>query len=296
MNENNDIMESILNSYPDPRKDLADELRTISMNQIGRPPEYFLGMRTGWPKLDIIIKGFHPECFYVCGGRPGSGKTSFATTVTGNMMKLRQHKVVFISTELNLLKVHKQVCEAHAGGTPFAPNGRTLNANEQETLGESVRDISDCIADGLLHIVHAKSISITDIKMAMAEAMGDEGPYSEPPLVIIDQASRVKRASDENSYHMKTEDMINELEALAGDSRVPLMLMTQLHRGTEAQKRPTMSNFKHSGAFEEMAHCCILLEKEEHDLGIIYIDKNRDGDKRTLPAHFYGESHTWDID
>lgn len=272
---------------------------------LGSRPDDRMGIRSGFSQLDQMMRGFHLGKLYIGVARPGEGKTSFCTSIAANIMLHRQHAVLFITTELDEVEITQQILEAYVQGVPVYPNGRVSTPSEVETLKAGLFDIQQQARLDYLSIVHKKRLTEQFIEQQIVEFCdGRLGGAS--ALVVIDQASRIHR--DDNARHgyaIATEHMLNHLEDLADRQQVPILLMSQANRATELQKEIEMSNIKHSGAFEEFAHAVILLQKGENhgkrvegtyqynSDAIIKLAKNRHGRTGKIPAHFFGESHTW---
>lgn len=273
--------------------------------KIGTRPEDRMGIRSGLSTLDMMTRGFHPGKLYVAGARPGAGKTSFCSSITANIMHPQRDSVLFISTEATEEEVVMQVVEAYVLGVPFFPNGRASTADEAEKLRAGLFDVEQQMKYGHLRVTHQKKLTAENIEQQIVEHCDGicGGGHA---LIIIDQASRIARSDkDRHGYAIATEHMLNTLEELADKLDVPILLMTQLNRATEYQQGASLANLKHSGAFEEYAHCVLLLEKAaghgvlahgagnvSHD-ATIHVAKNRHGRVGPIPALFFGECHTW---
>lgn len=282
------------------------DLFESTKSKIGTKPDDRMGIRSGLSTLDKMTRGFHKGKLYVAAARPGSGKTSFATTITANIMLQQQYGVLFFSTELSEEEVLIQIAEAYVQGVPFYPNGRVSSPAECAKLEAALFDLQRQMALGYLHIVYKKRLTEEFIERAITEHC-DGRLGGATALVIIDQASRIHRDDNQkHGYAIATEHMLNHLEVLAERQDVPVLLMSQANRATEQQKDIALSNIKHSGAFEEFAHAVYLLQKGEHhgervqggfggynSEAMIIVAKNRHGRVGKIPAHFFGESHTW---
>lgn len=279
--------------------DLMDRVKAT----FGTRPDERMGIRSGFSTFDQMTRGFHPGKLYVGVARPGCGKTSWCTSISANIMLAQRDSVLFISTELNEEEVIHQIIEAYCSGIPVFPNGRVSDEREIAALEAAAFDIQRQMELGNLHIVHAKRLTEASLEQYIVEHC-DGRADGRAALVIIDQASRIHR--DDNARHgyaIATEHMLNHLESLADRQDVPILLMSQANRATEFQKEITLANIKHSGAFEEFAHCVVLLSKGENhgkrtEFGIdhsaaMIVAKNRHGRTGPIPAWFFGESHTW---
>lgn len=281
--------------------ELFDSIRA----KLGTRPDERMGIRSGLSSLDLMMRGFHNGKLYVGGARPGAGKTSFCTSIAANIMTLQHDNALIISTEATEAEVIMQIVEAYTQGTPFFPNGRASSPDEVERLTSGLFEIEQQMKYGALRITHQKRLTAANIEQQIVEYC-DGICGGSPALVMIDQASRIHRADkDRHGYAIATEHMLNTLEELADRQNVPILLMTQLNRATEFQQGASLANLKHSGAFEEYAHCVLLLEKSaghgvlEHGSArlccdaTIHVAKNRHGRVGPIAAHFFGESHTW---
>jgi len=199
--------------------------------------------------------------------------------------------VVYFSTELEHWEIQDQIVEARAGGTAIFPNGREPKQHERERLSEAGDWMQYQLKEWKFTCLHNRKLSVQKI----AEYTLGVARKFEKQVVIVDQASRIARddASGRRSYTVATEDMLNDFEAMTADLGLPVVLLTQANRAAEGQ-RPTMANFKHSGAFEEYAHCAILLHRDGGSDELV-VPKNRHGRTGYLRAVFHGESHTWDV-
>ena len=265
-------------------------------DRFARPREQVMGIRSGLSNLDATIRGFTPGKLYTVGGRPGAGKTSFATSIVASMLEANKSApVLYISTELLAVEILEQVAEAHAG-VPFYPNGNTRTEPQAQALQDSISAVQLQQRLGLLGVIHSKRLSLESIDQAISEHCARNAEVAS--LVIIDQASRISR-DEENGVTWGTEKMLNALEELADLQSVPVVLLSQLKREADGV-RPSLADYKWSGAFEEYSHCAMLLWRQELCFGDfspwlswIIVAKNRHGPTKDIQATFQGECHKW---
>lgn len=273
--------------------------------QLGSTPDSRIYTRTGFSSLDRQIRGLQPSKLYVVGGRPGEGKTSLGTSIAANMLRLRTGPALYVTTELSEQEIIGQVVEAFAGGIPIYPNGRRSAQSEIDLLNRALSDLYPMLLHGDLGIIYRKSLDVETLYDRI-EGYCDRALNGNRAVIIIDQANRIKRQDrDRHGYAIATEHLLNALEELAEKTDCPVVLLTQLSRAREQQSHPTMANIKHSGAFEEFAHCVLLLElsdghgqKKEGSAYInydarIHVAKNRSGPVGPVDFMFFGDAHTW---
>lgn len=272
------------------------EVMKEAREAINRPlDEQISPIRSWFPHFDKMTLGFHPGKICALGGRPGDGKTSFATTIIANILRFSTESVLMLSTELTPKEIILQISEAYAGGICTAPKGDRLTEREVEKLIDAQKAVEAAIVSHRLSIMYAKRLTDKMIVDAITHHcdMLNNGVQA---LVIIDQMNRIKREDKErHGYAIASEHLMNVLEEVASDQDVPLLVLSQLGRGREGADRPGNEHFKHTGAIEEYAHATILLnrpDKGKWDAEII-IGKNRSGKTGAIPARFYGAMHYW---
>jgi replicative DNA helicase len=280
----------------DPAKYIEYHNKSMEMKVMER-----IGISTGWKSLDYFMRGFHPGKLYVVGARPGDGKTSFCTTLTANILGHSRTwgPVLYFSTELDENEIGVQVAEARAGATAMFPNDRTLNPDEMRRLGEAGEEVRHWMSTRDLHIIHRRSFSIAEMGSAIS-TFRDGYHEGRLAMIIVDQASRIRRVAEkgiQQNYTNATEAMLNGLETMAATTECPVLLVSQANRdAAKSGDRAFMHHLKHSGAFEEYAHCVMMLENgEEFDSQNVHIDKNRHGPCTSLASRFHGEAHTWEV-
>jgi len=258
-------------------------------------------IRTGLSELDYTIRGLTPGKLYVVGARPGEGKTSNCTTIAANSLNMYNFPALVMSTELTEREVWMQIVEAYKGGIPFHGH-KEATPETKKQLQKAVSSVANCLQTGELSILFKTKLDEDIVRQAI-DYHCDVRNNGRCSIVMIDQASRIARTDKEkHGYAIATEHMLNYLEGLAAEMDVPIVLFSQLNRQAH-DVVPQMSHFKHSGAFEEYAHCCWLLHRGVlvpgttgmHESSII-VAKNRHGPVKEIPAFFNGPGHTWTED
>ena len=87
--------------------------------------------------------------------------------------------------------------------------------------------------------------------------------WSRPALVMVDYLNLVRPESDRRSAYENVSDTIRRLKDIGGELAVPMLVLSQLNRQPEARveatRRPTMADFRDSGAIEEVASVMMAL-------------------------------------
>jgi replicative DNA helicase len=112
---------------------------------------------------------------------------------------------------------------------------------------------------------------------------------------------RAEKASRSSNQDEKYTEICNGIQQLAKDTHIPFVVLSQLNREFEKasgkNKRPTLSQCRGSGSIEQITNVGICLFREEmynkdreelRGLAEFIVEKNRDGEAKTLKMRFKG--------
>jgi replicative DNA helicase len=118
-------------------------------------------------------------------------------------------------------------------------------------------------------------------------------------LVIIDYIQLVTASGSYNSREQEVAEVSRGVKAMAKELNVPVMVLCQLNRESEKEKRlPRLSDLRESGSIEQDADVVLLLSKareakDEPEQGEqqavkreLIIAKNRNGPISDIPLTF----------
>lgn len=237
---------------------------------------------TGLDKLDNCIcleKG--DVC--VIGARPAVGKSAFANQIVLNAASKGKRVGYF-----NLEMVESQVYERFLASVSQLNLQRIRNATN--FLGdEKEKFIKGNQRLGKLDIVISAG-SKTDMDIR------NECRHQNFDLIVIDYLQLVRSHKKCESRRVEVGEVSRSLKTLAMELKVPIILLSQLNRGTEhtQDKEPTMADLRETGDIEQDASVIVLLWNlsQKADLKCfkgLKVEKNRQGELMDEALTFSGE-------
>ena len=217
---------------------------------------YFV--KTGIGSLDDVLIGMFDGQLITIAGRPGQGKTTLALQFSLNI----QYPTLFLSGEMDKLELYAKMLSNRAEVQTWKIEAKKMIENEMKAVFDAhewfKKNVNLTFYDGRLSLRKAKNI----IKK---EA-------SRHRIIIIDYL-QIMSGGQGHSEHLRIADMTRELKGLAREIKKPILLLSQMTRDIEKQKRdPVLSDLRESGAIEADSDVVMFV----HDENII-IAKNRKG-------------------
>lgn len=190
--------------------------------------------------------GLAPGDLYVLAGRPHMGKTALALTIALNVARNTGRRVLYFSPEMDA-----QALAARALQTFGIATDEALNPTD-ETVAHA-RRVLEYLQQYHVDIVPHRTPTVEDV-VSRARAYALE--HRDVALIVIDHLGEIRRPSVMNRTEATVVgEIVQQIRALAGDLRIPVLLLSQLSRTLERRddKRPIMSDLRDSGRIEELA-------------------------------------------
>jgi replicative DNA helicase len=252
------------------------------------------GVPSGFIDLDKLTFGFHPAEMIVVAARPSMGKTSIAlniaeyAAVPGPREQRAPTPVLIFSLEMAADQLAMRLLCSHArADMQQLKNGF---CDRQKELIESAK-----VLKGAPVMIDA-SASLTILEMrAKARRIHSKNRLG---MVMIDYIQLVTAAGVYNSREQEVAEVSRGIKAMAKELNVPVMVLCQLNRESEKEKRlPRLSDLRESGSIEQDADVVLLLSKardagQDEDLSTqavkreLTIAKNRNGPIDCIPLTF----------
>lgn len=234
---------------------------------------------TGIADLDLMtVGGIRQDELWIVGGMPGRGKTAFGLQVAHSLTG-RGVPVYFVSLEMSRAAISRRLLKMKFGAATL------VNPGDQ---WQAMNDYAVDLGTLPLYINEGAALTASEVVGRCRVAIHRHGIR----LIVVDylQLVRMEKGTDRREA---VGDACNQLRALAKQTHVPIMLLSQLRRPQSLNDRPTMIDLKESGDLEAHAHVVLLLymptEKgapigEEE----IIIGKQREGATGTVEVFFEG--------
>lgn len=258
--------------------------------------EKYLGFTTGWSELDRTISGLNKSDLIIVGARPAMGKTSFALNLARNAAVLANKKVLFFSLEMTKEQLAQRVIstEARIRGQKM----RTGELDENDWLRLSTATAA--LSKAELYFDDTSNITVNEMKSKIRRLRNVD-------LVVVDYLQLMKSATRTESRVQEVSEITRNLKLMAKDLEVPVVVLAQLARGTEARgksHRPQLSDLRESGSIEQDADIVLMLYREDYyanesdaapdmekeiDKVEIIVSKNRHGPTNTVELGWNSE-------
>ena len=213
---------------------------------------------SGFPSLDKIIGGFRPGSLNVIAGSPGRGKTGLALNIAYNAAVKYNKRVLVVSLELS----------------------------KEELVNRVLSFVSEDSLDTAKDFVYIDDRfgSFEDVQINLREDI----EKVHPDLIIIDYLQLLVPLEENNERGIAKVTCF--LWHLAADYEVPVIVLSQLHRGFERNSDKTMlrrlEDYKYAPVVLD-ADVIVILRWEDYgsDRENLVIDvhldvaKNRFGDR-----------------
>jgi replicative DNA helicase len=227
---------------------------------------------TGLADLDHMLHGgLRPDTFNVLGGRPGTGKSLFAATISRNFAEAGK-RVLYVTLELTPAEITNRLL-ANVGNIELThlQNPDRLSQDDHHRWSEARIQVEDWP----LHI-EGGSRSITQVETLaggyLAEHQG---------LLVVDFLGRIREDGTATNRERHVSQSASRLTDLAHDLHIPVLCVVSFSR--ESVRRggpPRMDDIRDSGGVESDADTVMLLwQEDERDVTTVdmVIDKNRYG-------------------
>lgn len=233
------------------------------------------GISTGYAKLDHLISGLHGGDLYVVAGRPGMGKTSFATSLLMNVSKPQEGTPRRASILFSLEQPKEQIAMRVLCAGSGADFGRIRKNHFHTEDYERMTDYLGTLSTVPLYIDDQPAITLMDLRSEVRKLQRQiESGVSNIPadklgLIAVDylqlmQAEKLirKRGTREEEVSSFTQG----LKGLAKELGVPVLALSQLNRRVELRpdKRPQLSDLRESGAIEQDADTIMFLYRDSY--------------------------------
>lgn len=258
------------------RVSVQDAIRRVA-EEARKPRSNSIPCKIG--KLDKILGGgFHIGELSIIAARPSVGKTSFAAQAALEMST--SFPTLFISLEMSADDIARRFV-AHFGGPTF---------NDLRSKQISVEEFGECIRVPVggreLYLSESKSASLSAIVAQIRSSKATCGVRA----VVIDYLGFVSH--DRKLKRWEEVGVITkQLKQIANSEQVAIILLSQLTRDIESNKRPQLSHLRESGSVEQDADLVLFLYRESDDGSdrIVEIAKNRNGELLATKMEFVGE-------
>lgn len=237
---------------------LTGDVYETLKNLCSADADKYKGFTSGFYDLDKVTTGLNKSDLIIVGARPAMGKTSFALNIARNSAVLAGKKVLFFSLEMGKEQLAQRILsmEARVEGSKM----RTGEIHDEEwkriAKATSVLSGSNC----QLYIDDSSNTTVPEIKAKIRR-------LKDVDLVVIDYLQLMKSTEKTDNRVQQVSEITRSLKLLAKDLGIPVIVLAQLSRSTEARgksHRPQLADLRESGSIEQDADIVLMLYREEY--------------------------------
>jgi len=239
-----------------PIKEPVDEAVNIIHAMLQRKGE-LTGVPSGFKDLDSLTFGFHAQEMIVLAARPSVGKTSLAMNVVEHVTlppskRFKAIPTLVFSLEMSAGQLALRMLCSHSRVSMKRIKDGFASAEEQRKLGQAAGELKQAP----LWIDDSGQITILEMR-AKARRMHVKQPLG---LIIIDYMQLISGTDNRVPREQQISEISRGIKAMAKELKVPIMVLSQLNRESEKEKRqPRLSDLRESGAIEQDADVVLLL-------------------------------------
>ncbi|MEM7672293.1 MAG: replicative DNA helicase [Verrucomicrobiota bacterium] len=244
-------------------KEPIDEVTRQIQMLIQRTGSTF-GVKSGFKDIDAMTFGFHPAQMIILAARPSVGKTSLA-------MNFAEHCVLpsasdgaepmaclVFSLEMGAdqLAMRLLCCRARVNAKRIRDG--FLNEEEQRKLATTATELKSAP----LYIDDSGGLTIMEMR-AKARRLAARVPLK---LVVVDYLQLASGTDPRMPREQQIAEISRGLKSMAKELNVPVIVLSQLNRESEKEKRdPRLSDLRESGSIEQDADTVFMLSRPRGD-------------------------------
>ncbi len=238
-----------------------------------------IGVPTGYIDLDHQLAGLQPSNLVIVGGRPGTGKTSFALGIAAHAALDARAPVLIFSLEMSHLELTQRLLcsEARVDATRMR-NGRLL-----DTDWPKISHAVGRLAEAPINIDDNPHLTVMEIRAKARRLKSRQGLG----LIVIDYLQLMTGRQSAENRQVEVSEISRGLKILARELEVPVVALSQLSRNleTRADKRPVLADLRESGCLTADTRVWRADTGDEATMGELFLRAERD-----IPVWSFDES------
>src|ERR1700733_6536131 len=236
-----------------------------------------VGVASGFIDLDKKLGGLHPSDLIIAAGRPGMGKTSFATNIAFNAAKayraatgpegrpIAEDRAVicFFPLEMSAEQLAPRILAEESG----VSSDRIRRGDVRREDFDKFVAASQRLASVPLYIDDTPALSVAALRTRARRLKRQQGLG----LIVIDYLQLMRPSGTGRGQENRVQE-ISEItrgpKAIAKELEVPVVALSQLSRAVEQRedKRPQLADLRESGSIEQDADVVMFIFREEYYL------------------------------
>lgn len=238
---------------------IATAMKTIVETAVQRKetPSVFMGIGTGFTKLDSRVGGFRNGELIILAARPGNGKTTMALNIVKNACVGQAIPALMFSLEMT----KEQLLWKLAGAIGHCDTVRAQTGWIGDVeLDRFINVAAPKVYDAPFFVDDDPNLTIVDIQ-TRARAYIQKHNLK---FIVVDYIQYVKTPNQSKRY-IEVGEIGKGLKSLAKLFDMPIIALSQIRRpeGTKTISEPMLSDLRESGDLEQDADVVIFLHPEQ---------------------------------
>ncbi len=242
------------------------------------------GVPTGFIDLDRQLAGLQPSNLVIIGGRPGTGKTSFALGIAAHAALEARTPVLVFSLEMS----HRELTQRLLCSEARVDATRMRNGKLLESDWPKISHAVGRLGEAPIFIDDNPHLTVMEIRAKARRLKSREGLG----MIVIDYMQLMSGRSNAENRQVEVSEMSRGLKILARELNVPVIALSQLSRNLEsrADKRPVLADLRESGCMPASTRLLRADNGEDISLGELVLSQERpvvwsvDERQRLVPA------------
>jgi replicative DNA helicase len=219
-------------------------------------------IKIGWENLDsLIVNGFTPGDISIIAARPGLGKSALKTNMMLNLLE-SGHGVVNFGIEQGF-RTEQDRLESLMTKIPLSEIIKSWNWEISDYRLELIKKANQRIDSELnYHIIPSRAISVADVRSVLYQI----SQHSNIDVVFFDLFDKLIDVNVSVNKAQTVGVKLGEMSRIAEEFDCHICCLVQINRQVErrSDKRPSLSDLKDSGNYEETARLVMLLYRERY--------------------------------
>lgn len=218
------------------------------------------GLSTGYHELDKLTSGVKPTEMIVLAARPSMGKTSLALNIAEAICMPRDPKakkagVLVFSLEMGAEQLAMRLLTGLARVSSMRLREGLVNKDEQQRLAAAAIELKEAP----LWIDDASQVTINQLRAKSRRVFARNPGMG---LIIVDYLQLLAGTDPRTPREQQIAEISRGIKGLAKELKVPVIVLSQLNRDSEKEKRqPKLSDLRESGSIEQDADVVLLLAR-----------------------------------
>lgn len=267
-------------------RDVCDEFER-AMNNPG-----ISGISTGLDILDNKTDGLQSGSMVIVAGPPSMGKTAFAVNLMQNALSAVKLPVVMFSMEMPAIDIARRMVSTQSR-VSYGVIKRGIALSEDVSR---IYHAASTLQNPLLKICDASMLTPAKMRSVLKRISREHGGIA---MAMVDYVQLMEANRKNTNRVTELSEISRELKRMAMDYKMPFVVLAQLTKDVEKQKRkPNNGDIRESGQLAQDADLIMFVHRQEkYDDGQnienigkaeIIIGKNRNGECGTVTVGYDG--------